>query len=289
MAENPQIDNLVNQAIGAFNRGYYREAAGFANQVLALDYTNPQIWPLLHRLTGSQKSLEQFREEFTRQYFPHQVAALQTQAETKADQPLYPAFLAAYAPPIFPYPLELMVTEKLAYLNLVGQREAQFQLKQNEKGGHHLGEFTDGRNQVLGRVEGTVEYESLGCLMSMFAKQIKSINFSLHNAQNALLGFVVKEQEKPLWLVLDAARQPFARLEDFPYGLRMNVISDNNIGLTVQSTRMIEQGTTALYYRLDQFGNTGLLPVYLQELMLFGFLVQLTHYAAIQITFAAMR
>ncbi len=283
MPDNAQLNDLVNQAIGAFNRGNYREAAGFADQALALDFANPQIWVLLHRMTDSKKSVAEFQHDFTLKYYPHQLANLEVQ---KAGGLLYPPFSAAYQAPIYPYPMELVVTEYAATMNLAGKRETQFQLNSREKKGQYSGELMDVRKQLLGRVEGTIEYEKLGGLMSLVGKKIKSVELRLTDTRNSLLGFVVAQPGEILWTVLDAERRHFAKLEQYPIGNRCQMIGNMNVGLTVQSTQRIERGTTALYFRLDQFGNTGLLSPQIQQLMFFGFLVQLTNYAAYQITFA---
>jgi hypothetical protein len=69
-------DELLSQVQVLLQTGDKKNAGILINQILANDFANLRAWELLHKMLGSDKSLETFKIQFTQKYYPDKVHLL---------------------------------------------------------------------------------------------------------------------------------------------------------------------------------------------------------------------
>lgn len=75
------IIQFLQKAQEALRLGDKNTAGMIINQVLKIDFTNPQAWEILHTMLGKDMPLETFKLKFSQKYYPDKVQLL-TQPQT---------------------------------------------------------------------------------------------------------------------------------------------------------------------------------------------------------------
>jgi len=65
-----RIDEMLSQVQGLIQKGEKKAASILINQILAVDFTNPQVWLSLHKMVGNETPLETFKIQFAQKYYP---------------------------------------------------------------------------------------------------------------------------------------------------------------------------------------------------------------------------
>lgn len=68
MANNPDV--LLEKARWLYNQGNKEEGDAVVREILTMDFDHGETWELLHHLYGSRRTIDDFRREFTKRYFP---------------------------------------------------------------------------------------------------------------------------------------------------------------------------------------------------------------------------
>ncbi|MEJ2597222.1 MAG: response regulator [Anaerolineales bacterium] len=69
MADNPDV--LLEKARWLYNQGNKEKGDAVVKEILTMDFDHRKTWELLHQLYGSRRTFDDFRQEFTKRYFPH--------------------------------------------------------------------------------------------------------------------------------------------------------------------------------------------------------------------------
>ena len=77
------ISTLLQKVQESLRTGDKKTASMLINQILAADFTNPQIWQFLHGMLGKDEPLETFKLQFAQKYYPSKVYLLAQPQSTK--------------------------------------------------------------------------------------------------------------------------------------------------------------------------------------------------------------
>ena len=70
------VSQLLQKAQQALQVGDKKTASTLINQILAVDFTNPQVWQFLHSMLAKDVPLETFKLQFTQKYYPSKLNLL---------------------------------------------------------------------------------------------------------------------------------------------------------------------------------------------------------------------
>lgn len=71
------LDKLLDSAEQMLQKGERKNAGLLIDRVLKQDFTNEKAWKLLHHMSGSNRSLEEFKHAFARRYYPNKLHLLE--------------------------------------------------------------------------------------------------------------------------------------------------------------------------------------------------------------------
>ena len=71
------LDKLLDSAEQMLEKGERKNAGLLIDRVLKQDFTNEKAWKLLYHMSGSNRSLEEFKHAFARKYYPYKLHLLE--------------------------------------------------------------------------------------------------------------------------------------------------------------------------------------------------------------------